>query len=89
MLLVLASANRDPERFAGPDDLDITRNPNPHVAFGHGVHVCLGAPLARVEGQEAFAALAQRFPGMRLATDRLEYHPTIVSRALVELPVEW
>ncbi len=89
MLLVLASANRDPERFPHPDRLDITRNPNPHVAFGHGIHVCLGAPMARLEGQEAFAALAQRFPGMRLATDQLEYHPTIVSRALAELPVEW
>jgi len=89
MLLVLASANRDPDRFPQPDRVDITRNPNPHVAFGHGIHVCLGAPMARVEGQEAFAALARRFPGMRLATDELEYHPTIVSRALAELPVEW
>jgi cytochrome P450 len=89
MLLVLASANRDPDRFPQPDRVDITRNPNPHVAFGHGIHVCLGAPMARLEGQEAFAALARRFPGMRLATDELEYHPTIVSRALAELPVEW
>lgn len=89
MLLVLASANRDPEKFVDPDRVDITRNPNPHVAFGHGIHVCLGAPLARLEGQEAFAALAQRFPTLRLASESLEYHPTIVSRALVELPVEW
>ncbi|MER3460876.1 MAG: cytochrome P450 [candidate division GAL15 bacterium] len=89
MLLVLASANRDPEKFPEPDRVDITRNPNPHVAFGHGIHVCLGAPLARVEAQEAFAALVQHFPHLRLAREDLEYHPTIVSRALVELPVEW
>ncbi len=89
MLLVLASANRDPERFPRPDDVDITRNPNPHVAFGHGIHVCLGAPLARLEAQEAFAALVQRLPNIRLASEQLEYHPTIVSRALVALHVEW
>jgi cytochrome P450 len=69
--------------------VDITRNPNPHVAFGHGIHVCLGAPLARVEGQEAFAALSERFPRMHLASEDLEYHPTLVSRAVSALHVEW
>jgi cytochrome P450 family 107 subfamily K polypeptide 1 len=64
----LASANRDPERFANPDVFDIARaDANRHVAFGKGIHVCLRAPLARVEGQVAFAALFRRYPELRLA----------------------
>jgi cytochrome P450 len=91
MLLILAGANRDPSKYAEPDRLDVTRSPNPHVAFGQGIHVCLGAPMARLEAQEAFLALPQRFPQLRLDTDlsHLEYHPTIVARALKSLPVLW
>jgi cytochrome P450 len=71
----LASANRDPERFANPDVFDITRaEANRHVAFGKGIHVCLGAPLARVEGQIAFATLFRRFPELRLAVPPDEVH---------------
>jgi cytochrome P450 len=89
LLAVLAAANRDPRKFQRPDELDIARTPNPHVAFGHGIHICLGAPLARLEAQEAFLALSQRFPHIRLADRPLEYHRTIVARALKELWVEW
>jgi cytochrome P450 len=91
MLLILAAANRDPAKYTEPDHLDITRSPNPHVALGQGIHVCLGAPLARLEAQEAFLALPQRFPDLHLDSDpaHLEYHPTIVARALKGLPVSW
>ncbi|MCC7133888.1 MAG: cytochrome P450 [Gemmatimonadales bacterium] len=85
----MAAANRDPRAFPDPDRFDLSRSPNPHVSFGSGVHYCLGATLARVEGQEVFRALAERFPGMRLATDQLEYQPSIQFRSLKALPVVW
>src|SRR6266446_6717295 len=85
----ISSANRDPEVFANPETFDITRDPNPHVAFGSGVHHCLGATLARLEGQEAFKALAQRFPSLHLETEELEYQPSINFRSLTSLPVAW
>jgi cytochrome P450 len=85
----ISSANRDPEAFAQPDRFDITRDPNPHVAFGSGVHHCLGATLARVEGQEVFKALAARFPSLHLETEVLEYQPSITFRSLKSLPVAW
>jgi cytochrome P450 len=85
----ISSANRDPNVFAEPDKFDITRQPNPHVAFGNGVHHCLGATLARVEGQEVFRALAERFPDLEVATKDLEYQPSITFRSLKSLPVTW
>jgi len=85
----ISSANRDPNVFTDPDKFDITRQPNPHVAFGNGVHHCLGATLARVEGQEVFKALAERFPDLTVATEELEYHPSITFRSLKSLPVTW
>jgi cytochrome P450 len=85
----ISSANRDPAVFADPDTFDITRDPNPHVAFGSGVHHCLGATLARLEGQEVFKALAERFPSLQLATEELEYQPSITFRSLKSLPVTW
>ena len=87
LLLVQSAANHDPEQFADPDRLDITRQPNLHVAFGYGIHFCLGAPLARIETQIAINTVLHRLPGLRLQTEDLEWHPTIVSRALKALPV--
>jgi cytochrome P450 len=85
----IASANRDRDAFDNPDVFDITRQPNAHVSFGGGAHYCLGATLARVEGQEVFRALVERFPTMRVATDQLEYQPSIQFRSLRALPVRW
>jgi cytochrome P450 len=85
----ISSANRDPNVFAEPDKFDITRQPNPHVAFGNGVHHCLGATLARVEGQEVFKALAERFPDLEVATAELDYQPSVTFRSLKSLPVAW
>jgi cytochrome P450 len=85
----ISSANRDPNVFADPEKFDISRQPNPHVAFGNGVHHCLGATLARVEGQEVFKALAERFPHLGVATGELEYQPSVTFRSLKSLPVTW
>ncbi len=85
----ISSANRDPNVFADPEKFDISRQPNPHVAFGNGVHHCLGATLARVEGQEIFKALAERFPDLEAASAELEYQPSVTFRSLKSLPVTW
>ena len=85
----ISSANRDPKAFAAPETFDVTRHPNPHVAFGSGIHHCLGASLARLEGQEAFKALAEHFPSLQLATEELGYQPSITFRSLKSLPVTW
>jgi cytochrome P450 len=85
----ISSANRDPEAFANPTTFDITRHPNPHVAFGSGTHHCLGATLARVEGQEVFKALAERFPSLQVEADGLDYQPSITFRSLKSLPITW
>ncbi len=86
---IMAAANRDPRAFAEPDRFDVGRKPNPHVSFGAGIHYCLGASLARIEGQEVFRALAERFGTLRLETEELEYAPSIQFRSLTSLPVAW
>ena len=83
---ILAAANRDPEVFEDPDRLDIGRDPNPHLAFGRGIHFCLGAPLAKLEAQIALPMLLERFPDLRLAGEP-EPRPTWNLRGLARLPV--
>ena len=89
VLVVLAAADHDPERFADPDELDITRVDNRHLAFGKGIHHCLGAPLARMEGQIALGTLLRRMPDLRLkdSPDSLTWRPGLVLRGLKGLPV--
>jgi cytochrome P450 len=83
----IGAADRDPAQFPDPDRLDITRADNRHIAFGWGIHFCLGAPLARVEGQIAIGTLVRRLPKLALATDRPEYRQSLTLRGLKSLPV--
>ncbi len=85
----LTSANRDPEQFERPDVLNLMREPNRHLAFGQGIHFCLGAPLARLEAQIAFTTLLRRFPELRLAAPRsaLRWRKSLLLRGLEALPV--
>ena len=91
VLVVIAAADRDPERFPEPDTLDIARMENKHLAFGKGIHHCLGAPLARMEGQIAIGTLIERMPSLRLkgSPDSLSWRPGMVLRGLKSLPVEF
>jgi cytochrome P450 len=86
-----STANRDPAVFSDPDRLDVTRDAASHLAFGAGLHHCLGAQLARVELQEAFRGLIGRLPGLRLAVPAsdLEFKPGMAIHSLRELPVRW
>ena len=91
VLVCLGSANRDPERFPSPDVLDIGRRDGQNLGFGHGIHYCLGAPLARLEARIAFEALLGRYPGLQLAVGRdtltWAHGDGLVLRGLVSLPV--
>ena len=91
VLVVLAAADHDPERFADPDELDITRVDNRHLAFGKGIHHCLGAPLARMEGQIAISTLLARMPDLRLkgSPESLSWRPGLTLRGLRGLPLEF
>ena len=87
----ISSANRDSNMFPEPNKFDIARYPNPHVAFGSGIHHCLGSALARLEGQEALKALAESFSGLYLdiEEDDVEFQPSITFRSIKSLPVSW
>jgi len=85
----IGAADRDPSQFPDPDRLDLTRADNRHIAFGWGIHFCLGAPLARVEGQIAIDALVRRLPRLELMTDAPEYRQSLTLRGLKTLPVKF
>ena len=89
VLLSLSAANRDPDRFPDPDRLDLGRDAVGHLALGHGIHYCLGAPLARLEGQMALSALFGRLPDLQLAADPddLRWRGGLIMRGLRTLPV--
>jgi cytochrome P450 len=87
VLLVQAAANHDPASFADPERLDIGRRPNRHTTFGQGIHICLGAPLARLEAEEAFLALSRAFPRFTVHEQEPHYNPTVVSRSLTQLHI--
>lgn len=91
VVISLAGAHRDPARFTEPDRLSITRTDNPHLAFGHGAHYCLGAQLARLEGAIALATLFRRLPDLRLTVPAHEVRrqPSFVMRSLYELPADF
>jgi len=87
VFLMIGAANRDPSAFVDPNCFDIERTDNRHLAFGVGVHFCIGAPLARLEGKLALEALLREFPKMQLASDHHQWSPTAALRGPVSLPV--
>ncbi|MFB7916470.1 cytochrome P450 [Streptomyces sp. NPDC056061] len=91
VLVCLAGADRDPGRYPEPDRFDICRGPQGHLAFGHGMHFCLGAPLARLEGRIAIRALLERCPGLALDESAWlpDWRPGLLMRGVRTLPVRW
>jgi cytochrome P450/predicted ATPase/class 3 adenylate cyclase len=89
VVAAIGAANRDPARFADPDRLDITRPDKDHIAFGFGIHFCLGAPLARLEAQIALGTLLRRMPRLALATETPQWRESSTLRGLKELPISF
>lgn len=87
---ILGAANRDPAQFPDPDLFNLRRTPNRHIAFGHGIHFCIGAPLARAEAMTVFTVLLDRMPGLRLVNSEPDWDVEKAnSRVLRTVPVTW
>ncbi|MGC5411025.1 cytochrome P450, partial [Streptomyces sp. DT225] len=91
VLVSLAGSDRDPARYPEPERFDIRRDPRGHLAFGHGIHFCLGAPLARMEGRIAIRALLERCPGLAADPEAapFDWLPGTLIRGVRRLPVRW
>src|SRR5581483_11721241 len=89
VIAVMGAANRDPERFADPDRLDVERQDNRHVAFAWASHFCFGAPLARIEGQVAFESVLRRMPNLALKPEPITWRANLGLRGLTALPVSF
>jgi cytochrome P450 len=91
VFLVISAANHDPDRFAAPDEFDVGRDASGHIAFGHGIHHCLRAPLARLEGEIAITTLLARFPEMQLDIDpaTIRWRANPMQRGPLTLPVTY
>ena len=87
VLPAIGAANRDPAIFSNPNELNISRDPNPHLSFGYGVHLCIGADLARIQGAVAVGALVRRLPNLQLASNQLRWTKNLLHRGLLALPV--
>ena len=84
---MINAANRDGRHFEEPERVNIRRDPNRHIAFGYGLHFCVGAPLARLEAQIAIPALLRRLPELTLTTDGLRWLDSLVFRGVRSLPL--
>ena len=89
LYLMSAAANRDPAQFDHPNELDVRRNPNAHLGFGHGSHSCLGAPLARILAREAIRSLFQEYPNLTLDGDTHEWRLSFMVRSVKALPIRY
>jgi cytochrome P450 len=89
VMIILGAANHDPVHFTDPDRLNLRRPESRHLSFGQGIHFCLGAPLARVEAEIAFTSLLNRLPNMRLATEQIDWWPSLVFRGQNQVPIQF
>jgi cytochrome P450 len=87
LFAMVNAANHDPRQFKAPERFDIGRTPNRHLTFNHGIHFCLGAPLARAEARIAISRLFQRFPDVAMATDKVDYMDTLTMRGVRDMPM--